>query len=122
MPAAPPLPSILMITRVQDFSETFGQIGRPENFRQEQNRPARILMLRDGLECVLQRRISRELFSPGKEPGVNFRVDGAQFRLQPRRVALGIVHQVPGMDLEETRQQHARRVSEMRPRSALYLG
>src|SRR5260370_35178607 len=37
-------------------------------------------------------------------------------------VAFRIVHQVPGMSLEEAREQHARRVSEMRPRPPLYLG
>ncbi len=34
------LPPVLMIARMQDFSEALGQIGRPENLRQEQNRPA----------------------------------------------------------------------------------
>src|SRR5260370_2500105 len=121
MPAAPPLPSILMITRVQDFSETFGQIGRPENFRQEQNRPTRILMLRDRLECVLQRRIRCELFGAGKKPGINFRVDGAQFRLQPRRVAFGVVHQKTWIDAEESRQQFAGRVRQVWPRAILDL-
>src|SRR5260370_2164825 len=121
MPAAPPLPSILMITRVQDFSETFGQIGRRENFRQEQNRPARILMLRDRLECVLQSRISRELFGAGKKPGIDLRVDGAQFRLQPRRVAFGVVHQETWIDAEESRQQLAGRVRQVWSRTILDL-
>jgi hypothetical protein len=33
------LSPVLMIARMQDFSEALGQIGRPENFRQEQNGP-----------------------------------------------------------------------------------
>src|SRR5260370_24476947 len=121
MPAAPPLPSILMISRVQDCSEGFGQRGRPENFRQEQNRPARILMLRDRLECVLQSRISRELFGAGKKPGIDLRVDGAQFRLQPRRVAFGVVHQETWIDAEESRQQFAGRVRQVWSRAILDL-
>jgi len=34
------VPSVLMIAVVQDLSETLGQVGRPKNLRQEQNRPA----------------------------------------------------------------------------------
>src|SRR6266853_5813076 len=103
MAAAPLLPSILMITWMQDFSEPLGQIGRPQNFRQEQHRPARIFMFRDGLERALQGRIGRELFGAGKKPGVNFRVNGAQVRLQPRSVTFGIVYQKTWIDAKESR-------------------
>ena len=121
MAAAPLLSSVLMIARTQNFSEAFSQIGRPENFRQEQNRPARIFMFRDRLECVLQRRISRELFGAGKKPGIDFRVDSAQFRLQPRRVAFRVVHQETWIDAEESRQQFAGRVRQVWSRAILDL-
>ena len=101
---------VSMIAWMQDFSQALGQVWRPENLRQEQNRTARILMLRDRLECLLQRRISRELFGAGKKPGINFRVDSAQFRLQSRRVAFRVVHQKTWIDAEESRQQFAGRV------------
>ena len=103
MAAAPLLPSILMITWMQDFSEPLGQIGRPQNFRQEQNRPARVFMLRDIEKRTLKDRIGRKLFGTGKKPGVNFRVNGAQFRLQPRSVTFGIVYQKTWIDAEESR-------------------
>src|SRR5258705_9413564 len=101
---------VLMIARMQDFSEALGQIRRPENFRQEQNRPARVFMLRDGQKCMLKHRIGRELFSARKKPGIDFRVDRTQFRLKSRRIALRIVDQETWIDAEESRQQLARGV------------
>src|SRR5713226_6569729 len=115
------LPPVLMIGRMHDFSEALGQIGRPENFRQEQNGPARIFMLGDGQKSALKRRIRRELFGAGKKPGIDFRVDRTQFRLQPRRIAFRVVHQKTWIDAEESRQQLARCVCQMRPGTTLDL-
>src|SRR5258707_12683984 len=78
-------------------------------------------MFSDGLECVLQRRIGRELFGAGEKPGIDFRVDSAQFRLQPRRVAFGVVDQKTWIDAEESRQQFARRVRQVWPGAILDL-
>src|SRR5258708_3699488 len=115
------LPPVLMIGRMHDFSEALGQIGRPENFRQEQNGPARVFMFRDGQKSALKRRIRRELFGAGKKPGIDFRVDRPQFRLQPRRIAFRVVHQKTWIDTEESRQQLARCVCQMRPGATLDL-
>ena len=41
------LSSVVMIARMQDFSEALGQVRSSENLRQEQNRPARVFVLRD---------------------------------------------------------------------------
>src|SRR6266851_5278704 len=65
--------------------------------------------------------IAREFFGAIYQPKVKPILHRAQIAGQFRMVALGIVHQVSGMDLEEPRQQHARRVCELRPRSALDL-
>src|ERR1700694_2177194 len=115
------LSPILMIAVVQYFSEALGQIGRPENFRQEQNRPAGVFMLRDCQKCTLKRRIGRELFGAGIKPGIDFRFDRAQFRLKTRRIAFRVVHQKSWIDAEESRQQFARCVCQMRPGAILDL-
>jgi hypothetical protein len=115
------LSPVLMIARMHDFSEALGQIGRPENFRQEQNGPARVFMLRDGQECTLKRRIRRKLFGAGKKPGIDFRVDRTQFRLKTWRVTFRVVHEKTWIDTEESRQQLARCVCQMRPGTTLDL-
>ena len=115
------LSPVLMIAVVQDFSEALGQIGRPENFRQEQHRPARVFMLRDIEKRTLKERIGRKLFGTGKKPGIDFRVDRTQFRLKSRGIALRIVHQETWIDAEESRQQVACCVCEMGPGAILDL-
>src|ERR1700686_3951394 len=115
------LSRVLMIAVVQYFSEALGQIGRPENLGQEQNRPARVFMLRDGQKCALKNRISRELFGAGIKPGIDFRFDRAQFRLKTWRIAFRVVHQKSWIDAEESRQQFARCVRQMRPGAILDL-
>ena len=78
-------------------------------------------MLGDGQKCTLQHRIRRELFGAGKEPGIDFRVDGPQFRLQPGRIAFRVVHQETWVNAEESRQQLARRMCQVGPGAILDL-
>ncbi len=73
-------------------------------------------MLGDDQKRPLKRRISRELFGARKKPGIDFRVDGAQFGLQARRVAFRVVHKKARIDAEEPRQQLACRYAWLRPR------
>src|SRR6267378_1225251 len=115
------LSSVVMIARVQNLSEALGQVGRTENFRQEQNRPARVFVLRDDQKCTLKRRIRRELFGAGKKPGIDFRVNRTQFRLQARRVAFRVIHEKAGIDAEESCQEFARGVRQVRPGAILDL-
>ncbi len=119
--AAALLSPILLIAVMQDFSEALSQVGCPKNFRQEQNRPARVFMFRDCQKCALKDGISSELFGAGKKPGINFRVDGTQFRLQSRRIAFRVVHQKTWIDAEEPRQKLARCVCQMGPGATLDL-
>src|SRR2546430_12076390 len=115
------LSSVVMIARMQDFSEALGQVRSSENLRQEQNRPARVLVLRDGQERMLKNGIGRELFGAGKKPGINFCVDGTQLVLKPRRVAFRVVHQKARVDAKESRQQVAGCVRQVGPRAILDL-
>src|SRR5260370_10316359 len=115
------LSPVLMTAVVQNFPEALGQVRCPENFCQKQNGPARVFMFRDGQQSALKRRIGRELFGAGKKPGIDFRVDRTQFRLQPRRIAFRVVHQKTWIDAEESRQQLAGCVCEMGPGATLDL-
>jgi len=112
---------ILMIARMQDFSESRGQVWRPENLRQEQNCPARVFVLGDGLERALKHWVGRELFGASKKPRIDLCVYGAQLRLQARRVAFRIVHQKAWIDAEKSRKQLARCVRQMGPGATLDL-
>src|SRR6266436_7268569 len=78
-------------------------------------------MLSDGQESALENGVCCELFSAGKKPGIHFRVNCAQFRLQARCVTLRIVHQKTWIDAEESRQQLACRVRQVRSGAILDL-
>src|ERR1700704_381681 len=78
-------------------------------------------MLRDGQQRTLKHRNGRELFGAGKKPGIDFCVDGAQFRLQAWRVAFWIVHQKAWINSEESRQQLARCMCQVGPGAILDL-
>src|SRR5580704_4997619 len=111
----------LMLTRMQNFSETIRQSRRAKNLRKEQKCPARIFILRDDQEATAELRIGGKLFRAGVEPRVDLGVDRAERGLQLRRVALRIVHQKTGINAEETRQQRARAVRQVRARATLDL-
>src|SRR5258708_26744136 len=74
-----------------------------------------------GQESALKNGVCGELLSAGKKPGIDFRVNSAQFRLQPWRVTLRGVHQKSGIDAEESRQKLARRVRQVRSGAILDL-
>src|SRR5258708_4373454 len=78
-------------------------------------------MLRDGQKRTLKHRIRRELFGAGKKPGIDLRVDGTQFRLEPRRIAFRVVHEKSWIDAEESGQQLARGVWQLGPAAILEL-
>src|SRR3989442_12701386 len=115
------VPSVLMTAGMQNFTQAFGQVRRPENLCQEQNRAARVLVLRDGQEHTLKHWIGRELFGTGKKPRIDLRVDGPEFRLQARRVAFRVIHQEARIDTEESRQYLASWMRQVRPRRILGL-
>ncbi len=112
---------VSMIAWMQDFSQALGQVWRPENLRQEQNRPARVFVLRDSQERALKHWVGRELFCACKKPRIDLCVYGAQLRLQARRVAFRVVHQKAWIDAEESRKQLAGCVRQMGPGATLDL-
>src|SRR5580704_4227364 len=111
----------LMFGRMQNLPEPLGKTRRAKNLRKEQKGPAGIFVVRDRQKAAAKLRIGGKLFGGSIKPGVNLGVDDAQRRLQLRRVAFRIVHQKTGIDAEEARQQSARAVREVRPRTALDL-
>src|SRR5271165_1220446 len=111
----------LLLARMQNFSETIGQTRRAKNLSEEQKRPPRIFVLRDHQETAAKLRIGGKLFRAAVEPGIDLGVDRSQRGLQLRRITLRIVHQESRIDAEETRQQRACAVREVRTRAALDL-
>jgi hypothetical protein len=111
----------LMLGRMQNLPETIRQARRAKNLRKEQKRPARIFVLRNRQEAAAKLRIAGKLFGSSEKPGVNLGVNDTQRRLQLRRIAFRIVHQKTGIDAEETGQQRARAVREVRARATLDL-
>src|ERR1700722_5036511 len=111
----------LMFGRMHSPPEPLGKTRRAKNLRKEQERPARIFILRNRQKAAAEFRVGGKLFGGGVKPGVNLGVDDAQRRLQLWRVAFRIVHQKTWINAEEPRQQRARAVREMRTRTALDL-
>src|SRR5579864_157323 len=111
----------VLLARMQNLSETFGQTRSTKNLRQEQKDTSRIFVFRDGQKGAAEFGIGGKLFGAGIEPGIDFGVNGAQCGLQLGRVAFRIVHQETWIDAEESRQQRARAVREVRARAALNL-
>ena len=79
------------------------------------------MVVGDSFEGAMQIPVRGELFGSSEEPGVNLGVNGAQLRLQLRRVALRIANEEAWVDAKEARQKFACRVREMRPGAALKL-
>jgi hypothetical protein len=111
----------LMLARMQNLPETFRQTRSAKNFREEQKCAARVFVLRDYQEAAAEFRIGGKLFGAGVEPGIDLGVDGTERGLQFWRVAFRVVDEKTWIDAEETRQQRARAVREVRPRAALDL-
>ena len=107
--------------RLQDFRQPLHQFRRFQNRAQQHQALTRILVLGYLQQRLAQLGIARKLLGSVDQPQVEPVFHGAQVAGQLGVVALGIVHQIPGMHLEEPRQQHARRVGQVRPRSALDL-
>ena len=110
-----------MLARMQNFSQPICQTWRAKYLRKEQKRPARIIVSRDRQETAAQFRIGGKLFRAGVEPRIDLGVHNPKRGLQLRRVAFRIVHQKTWIDAEETREQRARAVRQMRACAALDL-
>ena len=72
-------------------------------------------------QSLMQIRIPAETLGALDEPEIQLVFQSADIGDEFSRVAFGIVHQVAGMHLEKSSQQHARRIGQMRPRAALDL-
>ena len=81
-----------------------------------------MLVPRQGQQGLFQLRVAPKTLRARHQPEVELVFHVAQLALQFRRIALGIVHQVAGVDLEESRQDLPGRVGQVRPRAALDLG
>ena len=116
------LPTLIHISaRPQDFVQPVRQPRCPKNFAQQQQRPPRIIHLSDSQQCLTERGIGGKLLDAAKQPRIDLRVLGPQIRLQPRRIALRIVHQKARINFEKPRQQLACRVRQVRARATLNL-
>jgi hypothetical protein len=113
--------TVRMLARMQNLPETICQTGRAKNLGEEQQRPARIFVLRDGQKPTAKLRISGKLFRAGVQPGINLGVDSPERGLQLGRVAFRIIDQESGIHAEELREKRTRTVREVRTCPALDL-
>ena len=111
----------VVLRRMQNLAEPFGETGRAENFRKQQKSATRIFDFRDDQEGAAEFRVGGKLLSAGVEPGIDLGVDDAERRLQLGRVAFRVVHEKTGVDAEETREERARAMSQVRARAAFDL-
>src|SRR5258708_16803227 len=107
--------------RLQHFTETIDQLRRLEDCPQQHEAFAGVAILGYQEHRMTQLWVSGELLGAVYQPQVKAVLSRAQIAGELGVVALWIVDQVTGMNFEKARQQHARRISEMRPGAALYL-
>src|SRR5580704_5546811 len=106
---------------MQNLLEAIRQTGRAKDLCEQQERAARVFVLRDDQKATAKLRISGKLFRAGVEPGIDLRVDRPQRGLQLWRVAFRIIDQESRVDAKELRQKRTRTVREVRPRATLDL-
>ena len=78
-------------------------------------------MVRHGEKRLAERRIATEALGAADQPEIELVLRGAQVGDELRVIALRIVDQIAGVDLEELREEQARRVGQVRARAALDL-
>ena len=82
--------------RPQDFAEALGKTGRAKNFSKEEQRGARVFLLRNGAQGMGEFGVRAELIGTGEEPGIHTGVGHAQFGLQFAGIAWGTSTRNPG--------------------------
>ena len=78
-------------------------------------------MLRHRQQRMLQIRIASESLRTRHQPQIELVFQVAHFAQQFRVVAVGIIHQVAGMNLEKLRKDLPRCVRQVRPRAPLSI-
>ena len=78
-------------------------------------------MIGDGEECLREVGVATKALGSGDEPEIEFVLGGSEVRDQLGVVALGVVDEVAGVDLEELRKQQTGGVGEVGACSTLDL-
>src|SRR5208282_933052 len=107
--------------RMERVAELVHQTRNFSDGMEQQQGPARLGIFAERDESVVHFGVAMELFRAGAQPGLERESSRAQLGEQLGVIALGIVHQIAGMHLEETRQQLPRVVRQVRPRPAFDL-
>src|SRR5580658_7928006 len=78
-------------------------------------------MTRNGQQRMVELVIARETLGARHQPEIELVFEGADIGDEFILKALGIVHQIARVDLEEASQQHAAGIRQMRPRAGFNL-
>ena len=105
----------------EDLKETVDQRWRLEHRFHEQKATARVGVVGYSKEGLTEIGVTAEALGPSDEPEVELVLCGAKVGDKLGVVALGIVDQVAGVDLEELRQEQSGGVGEMGASSAFDL-
>ena len=106
----------------EDLEEAVYQGGGFEDGLEEQEAAARVLVVGQGEERVAEIAVAVEALGSGDEPEVEFVFIGAEVGDELGVVALGVVDEVAGVDVEELGEEQAGGVGEVGACSALDLG
>ena len=79
---------------------------------------ARVGLFSDFQQGFAEFRVFGETLDAGIKPAIDLRIGRAQVRLQCGRIAFRVIDEKSGIDTEEFRQQVARRLRQVRPRTA----
>src|SRR6476661_3084806 len=92
---------------------------RGEDLGEQHEAVTRARMLRDGDQRAVDLRVAAEALGAVDEPEVELVLSPADFRRQLGVESLRVVDEVARVHLEEAREEHARRVRQVRAAAAL---
>jgi hypothetical protein len=105
----------------QDVEEAVEKCGRLNDGLNEEEAAARVGVIGQGKEGLAECGVATEALCAADEPEVELVLDAAEVGEELGVVALGVVDEVAGVDLEELREEQARGVGEVRAGAALDL-
>src|SRR3989442_10575273 len=106
----------------EDVEQAVREAGGLEDGPQQRRAPARLAVARDRKQRPAQLRMAAETLGAADQPEVEPVLQRARVRGELVVKALGIVDQVAGVNVEELRQEEARRVAQVAAGAALDLG
>jgi hypothetical protein len=106
---------------LEDLKEAVGERWRIEHGLEEQEAAARVLVMSECEESLAEAGVAAEALSASDEPEIEFVLGGAKVGEEFGVIALGVIDEVAGVNLEKPGEEETGRVGEVRAGAALDL-